>query len=130
MYEEDSFFTLTVPGQVGLAVLSVVMSFIALWICWRLSHRIGLLPRALIALGLFYAFVWLAPQVYYTYYVFLLDGLPWQVVVRQPPSPLHLLNLLLFREQHNLSFHSQGVLGWLLIIVAALSPKFQPLRRK
>ena len=68
-------------------------------------------------------FVWLAPQAYYFYYIYLFGTLPWQSVVSWPPQPAELFDLLLFRNRQNLSFHSQGLLGWLLMLAALLAPR-------
>ena len=77
----------------------------------------------MVATILFFGFVWLSPQVYYTYYMTLFDGLPWQVVVKEPPSWRHLYGLMTFGGQTNLSAHSQGILGWLFLGVSVFSGK-------
>lgn len=118
MYAEDSFFTLTVPGQIGLAALSAVMAGISIWVCHKLSRGRSWISRILIAALIYFLFIWLAPQIYYTYYIFLLEGLPWQVVVQTPPTPVSLARLMMFQENQNLSFHAQGLLGWVLLAVA------------
>ncbi|MCK0168793.1 hypothetical protein MWU52_14635 [Jannaschia sp. S6380] len=111
-YADDSFFTLTASGQVGLAVLSLGLACLMGLAALRL-HRV------LWALALFGAFVWLSPQVYYLYYVAIIDGLPWQIVVGRPPGPGTLLRLLTFTGDANLSDHGKGVLGWAMIALAA-----------
>lgn len=115
-YAEDSFFTLTYLGRVGLVGLSTTLAVVWIGFAWRLRA----FPRfwaILLAFGLFWAFVWLSPQVYYTYYLFLFDDLPRQWVARWP-KPEHLIRLLSFTERATLSAHSQGLLGWALIIAA------------
>lgn len=124
MYAEDSFFTLTLPGQIGLALLSCGLALFTIAVCWKLSANRLVWARLIIGLALFAGFIWLAPQIYYTYYIFILDDLPWQVVVGWPPSPLELLKIVTFQERTNLSFHAQGFLGWLLIAVAAFRNRF------
>ncbi|EFL88908.1 conserved hypothetical protein [Ahrensia sp. R2A130] len=74
----------------------------------------------MIAVIAFALFDWLTPQIYYFYYMVLIDNLPLQIVTQMPPSPLKLLHLLTFSERSNLSFHSRGLLGWTLIAGAAL----------
>lgn len=118
MYAEDSFFTLTFAGRVGLTLLSTVMTIIVGWFIWRFSGGRSLMLRLAIAGLAYFGFIWLAPQVYYTYYIYLFDDLPWQLVVHAPPSPLDLIALMLFQENHNLSFHAQGLLGWLFLALA------------
>ena len=120
MYAEDSFHTLSGIGQIGLVAVSVLLSIAVLWLLWWLARGKPLLVRMALALLMFFAFVWLSPQVYYTYYLTLFDGLPRQVVVKSPPDPSSLLALLSFTGSDTLSAHSQGVLGWLMLVLAAL----------
>ena len=124
MYREDSFFTLTIGGQIGLVTLSVLLAAIFLHICWRTTLGKFIWLRFAIAVFLFMSFVWLMPQIYYIYYIFLLD-VPWQIVIQSPPTPVDLGRILLFAENANLSFHAQAVMGWALILLALLRPKFE-----
>jgi len=123
MYDADSFHTLTVPGRVGLVILSITLSGALLWAGWRLMAGHSFALRIALALGLFFAFVWLSPQVYYTYYMTLFEGLPWQSVIKQPPGVERLLRLLGFQGPQTLSAHSQGVLGWGLIALAVFKAR-------
>lgn len=123
MYDGDSFYTLTGIGRTGLVILSVTMALALLWLAMKLTRRLILPLRIVVAALLFFAFVWLSPQVYYTYYMTLFDGLPWQVVVKDPPNWRRLFGLMTFDGEANLSAHSQGGLGWLLLGVAAFSGK-------
>jgi len=123
MYEGDSFYTLTWIGRVGLVMLSVAMTLLLLWLAWALMKRMPLPFGILLALVLFFGFVWLSPQIYYTYYMTLFEGLPWQIVVKSPPSANTLFKLLTFRGPANLSAHSQGVLGWLLLVMSLWARK-------
>lgn len=120
MYEGDSFFTLSVWGQVGLTVLSLVLAAVMIvGVLWGVRGRprvIGI-PAALVA---FWLFVWLSPQVYYQYYRLIFDGLPAQWVVWPPRWPAEAFDLLLFQGPANLSAHGQGVLGWAMIACATL----------
>jgi len=120
MYDGDSFYTLTWIGRIGLVILSVTMTLAVLWLATSLMKRVAWPVRLTIALVLFFAWVWLSPQVYYTYYMTLFEGLPWQIVVKDPPGVGHLLGMLSFTGAANLSAHSQGVLGWLLLVLTAL----------
>jgi hypothetical protein len=121
MYTEDSYFTLSNPGQFGLLVVSGTLAAITLFACWRMTIKRRLFTRLIMGLAVFYAFVWLAPQVYYTYYIFLL-GVPWQIIIQMPPSALSIVKLLSFSDVGNLSHHSRGLLGWLILITAMASP--------
>ncbi|MEL6750836.1 MAG: hypothetical protein AAFO70_02000 [Pseudomonadota bacterium] len=123
-YEGDSFFTLTLPGQVGLAFLSLCLAAGWLWATWRLTRGHYAWVRLGIAAVAFALFDWLSPQIYYTYYMALL-GVPAQIIIGPPPLPDELGRLLTFSVRANLSFHSRGFLGWALLLMAAY-----PSRRK
>ena len=126
MYAEDSFFTLSVAGRVGLVCLSSAMAIAMFWFA-RIAFRFvdgvpqvkRLLARLGISTGLFWAFVWLSPQIYYLYYQAIFDGLPWQFVIGYPPGLGALVDLLAFAAAQTLSDHSKGALGWGLAIHAA-----------
>ncbi len=130
MYSEDSFFTLSTAGQTGLLLLSGVVAAATLYLTWRLTVRQHWSVRILIALSLFFAFEWLSPQIYYTYYIFLLE-VPWQIVIQTPPTLSSLGKLLTFADNANLSHHSRGLLGVAMVIVALFNrqpghPRSQP----
>lgn len=118
MYAGDSFFTLSAAGQTGLALLSATLALLALWICWRVSHRRPVPVRLVLAALVFAGFVWLTPQIYYAYYLSLFEDLHFQLVIGWPPSPVELLSTLFFQERFNLSYHARGLLGWALLAVA------------
>lgn len=122
LYAQDSFFTLTLPGQIGLGVLSTVLAIGLVTMTWQITCRRKLMLRLLAALALFWLFVWLSPQVYYGYYMLLFDGLPVQRVIRTPPSLFDLAKLLGFVGGNDLSGHGLGVLGW-VILLTALRPQ-------
>ena len=122
-YENDSFFTLTVYGRWGLVAISTLLAAVTLWILWKLTARRSLPVRLLIALVLFAAFEWLAPQIYYLYYLQILENLPWQWVIGLAPPVTDLWDLLIFRERNNLSHHSRAALGWLMLVIALSRPR-------
>ncbi len=122
MYAGDSFHSLSGAGQGGLAVLSALLALAAVACVlafFRLSKSPGM--RMIFALAAFWAFLWLSPQIYYFYYQIILDDLPLQMVIGQPPAPAVLIDLLLFRGPTTLSGHAKGVLGWQLIILGPLA---------
>jgi hypothetical protein len=123
MYEGDSFYTLSGAGQVGLLILTLTLSVGILALGFILMRRRRFIICLCIAAVLFFAFVWLSPQIYYAYYQVLFDGLPWQIVVKSPPGPATLWQLLSFSGDSTLSAHGQGLLGWLLIVMAHIRPK-------
>jgi hypothetical protein len=118
MFADDSFFTLTVRGQIGLVLISALSS-IALLVVTRLAtaHRPRLF-RLGVALCAFYLFVWVSPQMYYQYYRTLFDGLPQHSVISSPPSIWAIADLLRFKGPSTLSNLGLGSLGWALLITA------------
>jgi hypothetical protein len=120
LYAEDSFFTLGSGGRIGLVALSVLLAAGAIWLVWWASDGLKRVWRVLIGLAVFWAFVWLSPQVYYLYYIAIFDGLPWQNVVKTPPGPGDIARILSFTDRANLSAHGQGVLGWALMLAGLL----------
>jgi len=125
MYDADSFFTLTVWGQIGLAILSLVFALLALVLMRVLVWHKAMILRPFLWGVVFISFVWLSPQGYYTYYRLIFDGLPAQSVIKSPPPLQQLFALMTFSGPANLSAHSTGVLGWLLLLAA-----FWPHRKK
>ncbi|MEP0943252.1 MAG: hypothetical protein ABJH63_00890 [Rhizobiaceae bacterium] len=123
LYAEDSFFTLPFYGRVGLIALSSILATLTLWALWRLTAKRSLPIRLLVALVLFAAFEWLAPQIYYFYYLQIIENLPWQWVIALAPPITDLWDLLIFRENNNLSFHSRAALGWLMLLIALIRPR-------
>ena len=123
MYDGDSFFTLGIGGQIGLAVLTLVLTVLMV----ILTHRVAIMIRwkvwaVVSALSLFWLFVWLSPQVYYLYYLMIFSGLPWQIVVAWPPPPGEsLVDLILFRGEGTLSAHGKGALFWLMSATAFMA---------
>lgn len=131
MYADDSLFTLSIAGRWGLVAVSLLLSGSTLALLWRLMRGRLIFIRVVLALVLFAAFVWLTPQFYYLYYLVLIDGLILQSVIALPPSPNDLIRQLFFQERANLSYHSRGVLGWIMILMALLQPRLaQLLARK
>jgi len=120
MYRQDSFFGLSIPGQIGLACLSTVLFVLMLWTAHRLLSKFSVLGRIIGALFLFWFFVWCSPQIYYQYYHLLFEGLPHQWVIWPPASPFEAAKLLVFQGPQNLSGHSQGILGWCLMVAPFL----------
>ena len=118
----DSFYSLSGAGQAGLLVLSALLAVIAaLSVLAPFRTAISPLWRMTAALAVFWAFLWLSPQIYYVYYLVILDDLPWQMVIGLPPDPAVMIDLLLFKGPATLAAHAQGVLGWLLLALGPLA---------
>ena len=119
MYSEDSLFTLSLPGQIGLIALSVTLAAGLVYALRRSTAQQPLPVRIAIALMVFWGFVWLSPQIYYIYYRLIIDGLPAQWVIGRPPEMSRIAQILLFFEAPTLAAHSQALLGWTMMIAAA-----------
>jgi len=116
MYRQDSFFDLTTWGQIGLACLSITLALVVFFAARRILKNQSVWIRVVGALVLFWLFIWVSPQIYYTYYLTIFPDLPLQWVIWPPESPTVAFQYLLFQGPHNLSAHSQGILGWSLIL--------------
>ena len=126
MYDQDSFFTLGTLGKLGLMTLSVLMFLVIIWSMTRFcAHWHIKLAGALIS---FYFFVWLSPPIYYTYDLFIFDGLPLQNVIAGPPTLLGIFRLMTFTDQNSMSAHGLGLLGWTMIVASQLSQYSQKCR--
>ena len=123
MYAHDSFHTLTLLGKLGLVSLSLVLTAAIMLGAWRAMARVSVIPRIGVAVSLFYFFVWLSPQIYYGYYLILFDNLPLQIVIKAPPNPTQLIELLAFQGAATLSAHSLALLGWALITAVLVVPR-------
>ena len=115
MYQQDSFFDLSIVGQIGLACLSLTLFVLWLLLARAILRNRPVWIRLLGALCLFWIFVWVSPQIYYQYYHLFFEFLPVQWVIWPPPTPFKAVQYLAFQGPQNLSAHSQGVLGWCLL---------------
>lgn len=120
LYAEDSFFTLGMGGRIGLVFVSVLLSVGSIWFVFWFVHGLGRFVRVLLALAVFYLFVWISPQIYYMYYLVIIDGLPLQWVIQSPPSWQKIIRLMTFTDRATLTEHGQGLLWWGLALVALL----------
>jgi len=116
-YAQDSFFTLGLAERFGLLCLSLLLFLILIALGWMLMRTRPVAVRIAIAIVVFALFIWLSPQVYYTYYRMIFDGLPAQLVIGSPPFA-EMLKAARFSGPSNLSAHSQGALFWALIVMA------------
>ncbi len=107
-------------------MLSALLCLFMLWATRRVTRGRKWWLRLGAAVVLFVLFVWLSPQVYYTYYGFLFEDLPRQLVIGDPPGPGRLAQLMTFSWRANLSAHSQGLLGWAMILTALWRQKHPP----
>jgi len=123
MYLQDSFFDLSPWGRLGLIVISTCLFLFTAFITRAVLNNKPVWLSILGSLGIFVLFVCLSPQVYYMCYRILIDGLPLQWVIKPIEAPLAALKYLTFQGPENLSAHSQGLLGWFLIVAPFLKVK-------
>ena len=123
MYLQDSFFDLSPWGRVGLVVISACLFFFTAFITRLVLRNKPVWLCILGSLGIFVLFVCLSPQIYYLYYRILIEGLPLQWVIKPMQAPMAALEYLTFQGPENLSAHSQGLLGWFLIVTPFLKSK-------
>lgn len=123
MYEHDTFFHLGSLARAGLVILSIIMAIITIWLAIRLARSItetkfqplSYVARILSAIGVFWVFLWVSPQFYYAYYVMVIENLPWQWVIMNPPTLRDIKGILGFDAPHTLAQHAKTLLGWALI---------------
>ncbi len=118
MYSQDTFFHLTTNGRLGLILLSFLLSAFLIGLFWKISNRFKLPIKLILAIIFIWIFIWMSPQIYYLYYIQIIDGLPLQNVIQTPPSPIEILQTVTFTGQSNLSNHSKGVLFWIMVTIA------------
>jgi len=107
-------------GRAGLIILSLVLAALTALAFVKYTCHMPRPARLLLALLFLWVFVWLSPQVYYLYYMMLIDGLPLQNIMQLPPGPSEIVRLLSFGGKASLAHHSQGLLGWVLILLSFL----------
>lgn len=123
MYMGDFFFTLGTFWQAGLLILSTALASLCLIVingAARVNPVRRWFPRLALTWLLFWLFVWLSPQIYYTYYQFAFTGLPQQIVIHEPPSLTSIVDLLTFDARPTLADHGRGLLGWALLIFTVI----------
>ncbi|MEM7423931.1 MAG: hypothetical protein AAF334_09420 [Pseudomonadota bacterium] len=121
-FERDSLFTLTPPGQVGLVMLSLVLSALLLTLIITMARRRRIATRLLLGLGAFALFLWLSPQIYYAYYRIIIDGLPAQWVIRWPPDVAEAIDVLFASERPTLALVGKLLLACASLGAAASAP--------
>jgi hypothetical protein len=118
MYRDDSFFSLGIAEAAGLVFLTLVVAFCMLKLVRRVCRTGKIWQKLAWALGLFWVFLWVSPQIYYLYYQLIFMGLPVQLVIDWSPGAEHLLRRLTFTGPATISAHGQGVLCWAMLVVS------------
>lgn len=115
MYTDDSFYTLTLTGRLGVLALSGLLFLVTVGASAALMRGRRTAVRLATGAFLFVLFVWLSPQAYYALYRLLIEGLPQQWVIGTPPPLEQLLGLITFTGMATLSAHGQGALFWVVV---------------
>ncbi len=128
-YPGDSLYTLGPVEAVALAILTLLLLLCACYVSWHITGAvlrrvqvgkavavIGGLLNGVAVLVMYWLFLSMVPQLYYTVYLQIFPDLPLQWVVRGliPLDTFHAT--LIFREQPSLSVHAAGLLGWVLFV--------------
>ena len=115
MYGSALFSSLSLYGQIGLLILSVVLFVLAVAVTRVIVTGWPAVVRLMLALIVLWCFMWLSPQAYYSYYSLLSDDMPQKWVIASPP-PLGLtLRVITFSGPPDLIHHAYGALGLLLM---------------
>jgi len=123
MYADDSIHTLSTTQQIGLCFISLALLCMMVLLSLKLFKNKPVIVRIIIAIGLFYLFIWLSPQLYYAYYLLIFMDLPIQLVIKAPPGIGPLVKILTLQNSVTLSNHSLAFLGWALISLALMKQR-------
>ncbi len=133
-YSGDSFFTLDTNGRIGLILLTAVLTTALLLLCvlktrtllsfrsrhWKRGRLLTLAMDVAGTIALAYLALYLAPQFFYLYFQFIIEGLPHQLVIGWPPSLRDFIRLTLSVSPASLSLHLQGLTVRTLVILTIL----------
>ena len=121
-YPNDSFWTLQTGGRAGVIAITVVglaTIFLLIALKSRLFQRwpsvISLPVDMACGLLLFSLVFSLSPQVYYTLYQFIFDGLPSQVVVDSPFNFERVANVARLLPSGAVADHIAGLAFWAVL---------------
>lgn len=131
-YAGDSFWTLSVPGRIGVATISISgllilaavnnwkTQAILRWSRYRWRVPVWLLDVAL-SLALFALLFSISPQIYYSFYQQIIAGLPNQWVIDGPFNWDRLRDIALPRSGASLADHTGAIaIGGLILFTAYL----------
>ena len=141
-YPGDSFHTLGMPQAVGLVVLSAAMVAVVLLVAKSAAESFQFYLREPVAslvllpfvLLLFLIWDFLAPQIYYGYYLVIFDGLPLQWVLHPDKILERLIAFLtpgpavsVANDTAALVLHTLLLLGAAKIVAGTARARFVPL---
>ncbi|MEM7268270.1 MAG: hypothetical protein AAF401_03345 [Pseudomonadota bacterium] len=129
LYDGDEIWHLGVLGALGLMVLSLTMMgvfFAGSTRVGRMMSRLPLspLPHAAAAYLALVACLSIAPQIYYSYYLLLIPGLPLQWVIAWPDAA-DLIRAIRFEQDGRLADHFIAAALWSAPLHAVLLSRHQ-----
>lgn len=127
-YPNDSFYTLSVPGAMGLALITTTLLLLILLASWFTTHfwakqSVGysvlfkgcfFLLNTLLIIVAYQFFLVIAPQIFYTYYQFIFSDLPVQWVIK-PITVDKLLERFSLHPDGSIADHLASFTLWVLI---------------
>ncbi len=139
-YPGDSFHTLNLPAQIGLAALTALMLLLGFQLTLAKSIRLAgsRTPAGRLFVGILdvggtaaaFILLWgLSPQLYYEYYKQVIPNLPSQLVIRDPFPVFEVLERAMLRADGSIADHLTG-LAFLSICLAALAPHLMASQRR
>lgn len=140
-YEGDSLFTLEPFEIAGVLAISTALILTFFWLSTALlvpvysrlggspAGRVMLIPPALALVWLLFALAHTAsPQIYYTYYRAILDGLPAQWVIKGWIDFEAVMTAARLPADGSLSIHLTGLVFWsvLVLVLAIAALRWRP----
>jgi len=133
LYPGDSIYTLSPILAIALAGFTTVLLLFAGYASWSVTRVVlarvpatkvvmllAVIVNGMLVLILYWVALSLVPQLYYTIYLQIFPNLPSQLVVKGLIPIKEFIGLLVFSEKPSLSNHAAGLLGWILIVNAAM----------
>ena len=118
MYGSDSFHALTLTQQIGLAALSAAVFALIIGLTRLIVTGWPAVVRMMLALVLLWLFMWVAPQLYHSFYALVLENVPQEWVVEGPPPLGRTLRVITFTGPADAFHHAMGALGLLMVLTA------------
>ena len=132
-YPNDSFYTLSVPEALGLALITTTLLLCILMASWFTTlswtkkccdsttffKGFFLLLNILFILAVYQVFLSIAPQIFYTYYQFIFTDLPLQWVIK-PITVELLLDRISLGSDASIAQHLAGFTLWVLMLNAVM----------
>lgn len=119
----ESFYALTPLGRIGLLTLSVALCVAMIFLTRVIVTGWPLIARVMLSLILLWAFIWLSPQVFFSFYSLFFDEVPKGWVVKGPPPIGMAIRVITFTGPADVMHHAQGALGILMVFSAIVAKR-------